>query len=84
MDTRTSGRNLFRLGTCVYMPMISRSVDHGLRSDQKYIRINPINEEDFEVTMRDGEKLYRQYRVKYLKDARVTKLLRTLESLLID
>ena len=66
------------------MLMISRSVEHGLRSDQKYIRVDPINADDFEITMGDGEKFYRQYRVKELSDARVTKLLRTLERLLID
>jgi hypothetical protein len=66
------------------MLIISRSVDHGLRSDQKYIRIDPINANDFEITMSDGDKLYRQYRVNDLKDIRVTKLLQTLKSVLVD
>lgn len=81
---RSGGRRLFRVGTSVFMLKISRSVMHGLRSDQKYIRVDPINANDFEVTMADGEKLYRQYRVKDLGDPRITKLLKTLESLLID
>jgi hypothetical protein len=78
------GRRLFRLGTSVYVLIISRSVDHGLRSDQKYIRIDPINANDFEITMSDGDKLYREYRVNDLKDIRVTKLLQTLKRVLVD
>ena len=64
--------------------MISRSVNHGLRTDQKYIRIEAVGQDDFEVSLRDGNKTYRQYRIKDLKDIRVTKLLQTLKSTLID
>jgi hypothetical protein len=81
---QSGGRRLYRLGTSIHWLIISRSVDHGLRSDQKFIRIDAINTNDFEVTMRDGEKLYRRYRVNQLKDARVSKLLQTLKSVLID
>lgn len=81
---RSGGRKMFRLGTSVYILMLSRSVDHGLRRDQKYIRIDPINANDFEIIMRDGDKRYREYRVKDLKDERIAKLLKTLESTLID
>lgn len=46
--------NYFRLGTSVDRLLISRSIDHGLRIDQKFIKIEAINENDFEVTLRDG------------------------------
>ena len=81
---QAGGKELYRLGTSIYMLNISRSVDHGLRTDQKFIRIEAIGANDFEVTMRDGEKIYRQYRVNDLKDSRVNKLLQTLKHVLID
>jgi hypothetical protein len=76
--------NHFRLGTSVHFLIISRSVDHGLRSDQKNIKIEAIDIEDFEVTMRDGEKIYRQYRIKDFEDVRLRKLLTTLKDTLVD
>lgn len=76
--------NHFRLGTSVHFLIISRSVAHGLRADQKNIKIEAIDTDDFEVTLRDGEKLYRQYRVMNLEDVRLTKLLKTLKDTLVD
>ena len=81
---KSGGKELYRLGTSIHVLIISRSVDHGLRTDQKYIRIEAHNENDFEVTMRDGEKMYRQYRVRDLNDSRIIKLFQTLKQLLID
>ena len=78
------GKKLYRLGTSMHTLVISRSVDHGLRTDQKYIQIEALGQDDFEVSMREGSKTYRQYRIKDLNDTRVTKLLQTLESTLID
>ena len=80
----SGGKEVYRLGTSIYMLIISRSVDHGLRTDQKYIRIEALGANDFEVTMSDGEKIYRQYRVNDLKDSRVIKLFQTLKHVLID
>jgi hypothetical protein len=74
----------FRIGTSLHTLVISRSVDFGLRTDQKYIKIETIGVNDFEVTFRDGEKIYRQYRVIDLSDIKVTKLLKTLKDVLID
>ena len=74
----------FRLGTSVHFLIISRSVNHGLRSDQKNIRIEAIGKDDFEVILRDGEKLYRQYRIKTFDDIRLQKLLKTLKDTLVD
>ncbi|HRK82517.1 MAG TPA: hypothetical protein PLZ12_13815 [Saprospiraceae bacterium] len=66
----------FRFGISVHMLIISRSVNKGLRPDQKFIIINAYDCK-FEVTFRDGYKVYRQYMVDTLDDTRVTKLLRT-------
>jgi hypothetical protein len=76
--------NYFRIGTSVDRLLISRSVDHGLRVDQKYIIIETININDFGVTLRDGDKIYRQYRIKDLNDERLEKLLKTLKHTLAD
>jgi hypothetical protein len=76
--------NYFRLGTSVDRLLISRSVDHGLRVDQKYIMIEAIDKNDFEVTLRDGDKVYRQYRINDLSDERLGKLLQTLKHTLVD
>jgi hypothetical protein len=73
----------FRLGTSVHILVISRSVNHGLRLDQKHIKIDAFDNK-FEATLRDGNKIYRQYMVDSLNDNRVTKLLRTLKDTLID
>src|SRR5699024_4931103 len=78
------GNNYFRLGTSVDRLIISRSVEHGLRIDQKYIVIRTISVDDFEITLRDGEKTYRQYRINNLDDERVTKILDTLKHTLVD
>ena len=77
------GEEYFRLGTSVHSLIISRSVDHGLRKDQKFIKIEAYNK-GFEVTLRDGEKTYRQYMLESLQDTKVANLLKTLESTLVD
>jgi len=73
----------FRLGASMHLLLISRSVNHGLRPDQKYIMIEARNQK-FEVTLRDGEKIYRQYLLEDLSDERLTKLLKTLKDTLVD
>jgi hypothetical protein len=74
----------FRLGTSMHALMISRSVNFGLRSDQKYIKIEAVNLNDYEISLRDGNKTYREYRISDLEDTRLEKLLRTLKSTLVD
>lgn len=73
----------FRLGTSLHILVISRSVNHGLRLDQKHIKIDAFDTK-FEVTLSDGNKVYRQYTVDSLDDNRVSKLLQTLKDTLID
>lgn len=81
---KQNGENkFFRLGTSIHILVISRSVDHGLRKDQKHIKID-ASDNKFEVTLRDGDKIYRQYMVNSLEDIKVTKLLATLKSTLVD
>ena len=76
--------NFFRLGTSMHALLISRSVNFGLRTDQKYIKIEAVNMNDYEVTMREGDKVYREYRISNLDDSRLAKLLLTLKSTLVD
>ncbi|MFM2388039.1 MAG: hypothetical protein RL660_2796 [Bacteroidota bacterium] len=73
----------FRLGTSIHMLLISRSVNHGLRLDQKCIKIEAFDNR-FKVRMCDDYKVYRQYMVDSLDDTRVTKLVQTLKGILID
>jgi hypothetical protein len=78
----------FRIGTSMHTLIISRSVEHGLRDDQKEIRIERINELsdgfEFDVIMRQGGTIFREYRVRDLNNEKVLKLIRTLKGTLID
>jgi hypothetical protein len=81
---QAGGKELYRLGTSIHMLIISRSVNHGLRADQKFIRIEAFATNSFEVLLGDGDRIYRTYRVKDLRDARIAKLLQTLKETLVD
>lgn len=74
----------YRIGTSMFTLIFSRSVDFGLRTDQKHVKIETLNFDDYEVTFRDADKLYREYRITELNDIRLTKLLKTLKGTLID
>lgn len=74
----------FRIGTSMYTLVFSRSVDFGLRTDQKYISIETLNFNDYRISLRSAEKLYREYRITNIEDTRLTKLLKTLKGTLID
>jgi len=80
---QNGGDIIFRLGTSLHILVISRSVNHGLRTDQKHIKIDAYDNK-FEVIFRDGDKVYRQYIVDRLDDVKVTRLLKTLKSTLPD
>jgi hypothetical protein len=73
----------FRLGTSVHDLIISRSVEHGLRTDQKYIKVE-VYDRKYQVTFRDGDKVYREYMVESLDDVRISKLLKTLKDTIAD
>lgn len=68
---QNGGEQLFRLGTSIHILYISRSVNFGLRPEQKYISIETLDTE-FEVCLRDGNQVYQSYKVDYLSDERVT------------
>ena len=74
----------FRLGTSVCRLLFSRSVVHGLRRDQKSILIEAIGRDGFEVSLRDGDKIYREYRIKSLNDEKLLALFETLRHTLVD
>lgn len=74
----------FRAGTSIDVFMLSRSIDFGLRRDQKFLKIETIDMNDFEVSLRDGEKIYREYRINNLNDHRLINLLQTLKHTLVD
>jgi len=76
--------NHFRLGTSMHALLLSRSVNFGLRIEQKRIKIESVDVNDFEVALSDGDKIYRQYRLRDLNDERISKLLKTLKSTLVD
>jgi hypothetical protein len=81
---KQAGENkFFRLSTSMQALIFSRSVEPGLRQDQKFIKITAYDN-SFVVTLRDGTKMYRQYTIKDLDDERLTGLLQTLKDTLID
>ena len=83
-DLRNKGEHkFFRLGTSIHVLLISRSVNGGLRSDQKRIKINALDDR-FNVLLADGNQVYREYIVEELDDTRVIRLLETLKDTLVD
>ncbi len=84
-ELKQKGENQnFRIGTSLYRLIFSRSVEHGLRDDQKQLIIDTLEKNDYEITLRDGFKEYRHYRISELNDIKLTKLLETLKGTLID
>jgi len=75
--------NFFRLGLSMDRLLISRSVNNGLRMDQKFIRIEAYDNK-FDVVLRDGQKTYRSYILDDLNDQRMINLLATLRDTLVD
>ena len=73
----------FRLGTSVHYLIISRSVEHGLRSDQKHIRIMQTSL-NFKVELREGLKEDRELVSENLKDVEIEQFLKILKNTLID
>lgn len=76
--------NFFRLGMSMHRLIISRSVDNGLRLDQKYIMIETIEANRFEITLKDGVRIYKQFNSEHLNDLRIFKVLKILKDTLID
>jgi hypothetical protein len=74
----------FRLGKSMVDLMFSRSVDHGLRDDQKCVRLAFLGPDLYNLQLSDRNQVYRAYRIESLEDERVGKLLETLRETLVD
>ncbi|MDB2384848.1 hypothetical protein N9V96_00050 [Polaribacter sp.] len=84
-ELKQKGENQnFRIGTSMYRLIFSRSVEHGLRDDQKQLIIDTHDKNDYEIIFKDGFKKYKEYRISELKDTKLTKLLETLKGTVID
>ncbi len=82
---RSKGENShFRIGTSVHILVFSRSVNFGLRDDQKSLAIDAIYVGEYQVTFKEGSKIYRQYSMNTFDEETIMKLLATLKGTLID
>ena len=82
---KSKGMNeYFRIGSSMYTLLISRSMEYGLRPDQKAVWVRLSEEGGFEVTLKDQFKKYGTYRVRDLNDPEVIGLLRTLQDTQVD
>ncbi|WP_117175776.1 hypothetical protein [Mariniflexile rhizosphaerae] len=85
IELKEKGENQnFRIGTSMYRLIFSRSIEHGLRDDQKQLMIDTLDKNDYQIVLRDGFKKYREYRIIDLNDIKLTKLLETLKGTLVD
>ncbi len=85
MKTKKSGDTLdLGLGTSMHTLLFSRSIDFGLRTDQKYVSIETIDIDKYEIKLKDGIKTYRTYRISDLNDVQLHKLLQILKKTLVD
>ncbi len=75
---------VLRLGTSMHTLVLSRSVEHGLREDQKEIRIEWAKENLFNIVMKDVGKVYREYTLIDLEDYKLLRLVETLKNTLVD
>jgi hypothetical protein len=83
-DIKAKGlSNAFRFGRAMDGLYITRSVEHRLRTDQKFIRIE-VNDNSFDIVFRDGERVFRELRITDLNDYRLNNLLKTLKESLPD
>jgi hypothetical protein len=74
----------FRAGRSLSTLTISRSVDGGLREDQKFVSIEALHHNDYEIKLREPLKTYREYRITSLDDPKLHKLPKTLKETLVD
>jgi len=74
----------FRIGTSMYRLIFSRSIDFGLRLDQKSVCVDTVGNKDYEIEFWDGQTSHRKYSITDLNDPRLTKLLEVLKSTLVD
>jgi hypothetical protein len=80
---KTGADKYFRLGTSMQDLIFSRSAEFGLRPDQKFIAVQAVNN-SFVISLREGSKLNKEYRIKDLDDELLKGLLQTLKTVMID
>ncbi len=81
---RDAGQDkFFRLGSYNNHLIFSRSIDAELRADQKFLKLE-AKDDSYEITLKDAQKMYRQYKIKDLEDLRLTGLFEMLKEILID
>lgn len=81
---QVEGQNrYFRLGTYNNHLIFSRAICPELRADQKCLKLE-AKDDFFEITLKDANKMYRQYKIKDLEDSRLTGLFEILKETPID
>jgi hypothetical protein len=74
----------FRASTSLATLMISRSVNFGLRDEQKFVSIEAVDKGVYEIKLRERLKTYREFRITNLADAKLHNVLETLKDTLVD
>ncbi|MGG9962916.1 hypothetical protein [Ferruginibacter sp. SUN106] len=75
---RKGADKFFRLGNSMQDLIFSRSIEPGLRPEQKFVAVQAIRN-SFVVSLREGKKLHKEYTIKDLEDDRLTDLLQVLK-----
>ncbi|MEM9829223.1 MAG: hypothetical protein AAF944_01220 [Bacteroidota bacterium] len=76
---------VFRAGNSIHYLILSRSVEHGLRGDQKRILIIPNSDGTYEINFFEETKKYKELKTNQLLGNReLERLLKILESVLVD
>jgi hypothetical protein len=85
VDLMNSGESdYYRSGTSMHYLILSRSVNFGLRDDQKNLRIGNVGIDQFRVQFSEGGTIYREFEIQNFSDIRMKNLLKTLKDTLID
>ncbi len=76
---------VFRVGNSIHHLILSRSVEHGLREDQKRILIVPNSDGTYEINFFEGTKKYKEFKTNQLiGNQELERLLKILESVSAD
>ena len=79
-DLKLEGWNKeLRIGTSLYSLIFSRSLEHGLRNDQKFIKIDTIELNEYEVIFKVEKEETSKIKISDLKDSRLDKLLKKMK-----
>lgn len=85
IDLSQRGNNkYFRLGTSMYTLIFSRSVDFGLRPNQKNLRVEVKNKNYYNVRLGDADSIDSKYDIQDISDDKIINLLEILKNTPID